>query len=401
MLNKKPKLLFISTRFPLPLHSGFANKNFNFLKFFSSFFDITIFIITKDLPSDENLNKIKKYVSNIYIFKPDLIDILLGFFKSIFYKQPLQFALFNSRLAHKKIKDIKDEFDIVFGSVIRSWPYVIDFEIPIYIDLADSLSETYKRNYQTLKNPILKFVYFIESNLARHTEKILIKKSDAVFLFNKNEVKKLKIYGDVFEVPHGVHGHLLEDIKTDFKYKNDVIIFGKMDFHPNTDAVFWFVDNVLPYLNKDIRLIVIGASPSDEIISLGKNNPRVIVKGFIDDPYPIISGSLASIAPIRLGGGIQNKVLESLAIGANVIVSEMVATSLPDIEDSRVIVCKDKNEWIININNLYGSVNDPVEKKKKQQYIKKRFTWEAYAKSIMALIENENKLRLHKNKTHK
>ena len=58
---------------------------------------------------------------------------------------------------------------------------------------------------------------------------------------------------------------------------------------------------------------------------LGKKNLRVDVIGFVDDPYPLISGALASIAPIRLGGGIQNKVLESLAVGANVVVSKMVA----------------------------------------------------------------------------
>lgn len=394
--KKKPKLLFISTRFPLPLHSGFANKNFNFLKFFSAFFEITILIISRDKPSDEDHNKMKEYVNQIYIFKPNIKDILVGFIYSIFNKQPLQFALFNSNIAHKKVSEIKDDFDLVFGSVIRSWPYIHNLTIPIYIDLADSLSETYKRNYQTLKNPILKFIYFVESYFARKTEKTLIKNSEAVFLFNRNEVEYLKKYGSVFEVPHGVHDHLLENIESDSKYKNDLIFFGKMDFHPNTDAVFWFVNNVLPDLNKNIRLIIIGASPSKEIINLGKKNSRVIIEGFVDDPYPLILGCLASIAPVRLGGGIQNKVLESLAIGANVICSEMVAKSLPDIEESGVIVSKDKEEWILNINSLYEAKYNLDEIDMRKLYIKKRFTWQAYSESIMAVMEDKNILKLRK-----
>lgn len=394
--QKKPKLLFISTRFPLPLHSGFANKNFNFLKFFSVFFEITIVIISRDKPSDEDCKKMKKYVNQIYIFKPYIKDILVGFIRSIFNKQPLQFALFNSSLAHKKVNEIKDDFDLVFGSVIRSWPYIHNLKIPIYIDLADSLSETYRRNYKTLKNPFLKFIYFVESYLAKETEKSLIKNSEAVFLFNRNEVEKLKKYGSVFEVPHGVHSHLLKNIEADSRYKSDLIFFGKMDFHPNTDAVFWFVNNVLPDLNKNIRLVIIGASPSKEIINLGKKNPRVIIKGFLDDPYPLISGSLASIAPIRLGGGIQNKVLESLAIGANVICSEMVANSLPEIEESGVLVSKNKKEWVLNINNLYKAKCNGDERVKRKLYIKKRFTWEAYSESIMNVIKNKNNLKLRK-----
>ena len=175
-----------------------------------------------------------------------------------------------------------------------------------------------------------------------------------------------------------------------------------MDFHPNTDAVFWFVNNILPDLDKNIRLIIIGASPSKEIINLGKKNPRVVIEGFVDDPYPLILGCLASIAPIRLGGGIQNKVLESLAIGANVICSEMVAKSLPEIEESGVLVSKDKEEWILNINNLHKvkynlDVRDRLdERDRRKLYIKKRFTWKAYSESIMAIMEDKNKLKSRK-----
>ena len=92
------------------------------------------------------------------------------------------------------------------------------------------MSETYKRNYQTLKNPILKFIYFVESYFAKKTEKTLIENSDAVFLFNRNEVEKLEKYGSVFEVPHGVHSYLLEDIESDSKYKNDLIFLARWIF---------------------------------------------------------------------------------------------------------------------------------------------------------------------------
>ena len=77
-------------------------------------------IISRDKPSDEDYKKMKQYVNQIYIFKPYVKDILVGFIRSIYNKQPLQFALFNSSLAHKKVNQIKDNFDLVFGSVIRS-----------------------------------------------------------------------------------------------------------------------------------------------------------------------------------------------------------------------------------------------------------------------------------------
>lgn len=377
----KPKMLFVSTRFPLPLHSGFANKNFNFLKYFSDSYDISILIISRDIPCKKDLDEMKKLVADVYVFKPKPYDIFLGLINVIFKAYPIQFSLFYSRLAHRKILEIQEDFDIVFGSVIRSWQYISDFNIPIYVDLADSLSETYKRNYKTLNNPIYKFVYFLESILLFNTERRLVKKASGSFLFNEHEVNALNAYGNVIKVPHGVHPHLLDDIKPGTKYKNDLIIFGKMDFHPNVDAVFWFVENVLPSLPKEIKLIIIGASPSDSINMLGKKNLRVDVIGFVDDPYPLISGALASIAPIRLGGGIQNKVLESLAVGANVVVSKMVADSMPDKHESGIIECNSVDDWIQNITKIYlKQINSNSEKSK--SYIRNRFTWKAYAKEI-------------------
>ena len=96
---------------------------------------------------------------------------------------------------------------------------------------------------------------------------------------------------------------------------------------------------------------------------------------------------MASIAPIRLGGGIQNKVLESLAIGANVIISEMVAESLPEIDSSGVIVCKNVQDWTSEIIKIYKSKDKYQNSSKRKIYIKERYTWDAYSRKIKNTIE--------------
>lgn len=387
MKNKKSKLLFVSTRFPLPLHSGFANKNFNFLKNFSKTYEITLLVITRDMPSEADINEMKNYVHDIKIYQPSIKDYLIGLFHSVVKLYPIQFFLFFSLDAYKEVKKIADDYDILFGSVIRSWIYLDDLKVPKFFDLADSLAQTYRRNYKTLNNPIYKFIYFIEHLLMHRVEKKLIKNSKSTFLFNRKEAQLLSKYGRVDEVPHGVHDFLINDVSPNYKYKNDVIIFGKMDFHPNVDAAFWFVENILDTLPKDINLIIIGVSPIKKILELQEKNNRVKVLGFVEDPYSLICGSLASIAPIRLGGGIQNKVLESLAIGANVIISEMVAESLPEIDSSGVIVCKNVQDWTSEIIKIYKSKDKYQNSSKRKIYIKERYTWDAYSRKIKNTIE--------------
>ena len=157
-----------------------------------------------------------------------------------------------------------------------------------------------------------------------------------------------------------------------------------MDFHPNEDAVLWFARTILPKLPSETKLIAMGASPSSKILNLAQNNSRVVVTGFVEDPYPLIAGSLASIAPIRLGGGIQNKVLDSLASGASIIVSRKVAKALPDFKTSGIYVCDNDIDWINTIETIKNSKHLKNSLKEKgRAYIDKNFSWDAYQDSII------------------
>ena len=69
--------------------------------------------------------------------------------------------------------------------------------------------------------------------------------------------------------------------------------------------------------------------------------------GFVDDPYPLIKGSIASICPIQIGGGIQNKVIESMALGVNTLVSPIASTAFKDFEKTGLMLCSNPQEWVL------------------------------------------------------
>lgn len=382
------KVLLVSTRFPFPLNSGFANKNLNLIEALSRKYSVDFVLIDKIKPSDKDIQAIGKYLNDFYYFKPTTLDIFIGVLRSIINLMPIHFGLFYSRKASKKIKELSDNSDLVVGSVARIWPYFINLKIPIYMDLADSLTLVYRNNYKIVKNLFFKFFYFIESILMRDLEKQIVERCKNTFVFNKIEAEWLsKFHGLVTQVPHGVAIDVSNKIDKDDTYSKDIIIFGKMDFHPNEDAVIWFAETILPKLPSEIKLIAMGASPSNKIISLAQKDSRVVVTGFIENPYPLIAGSLASIAPIRLGGGIQNKVLDSLACGATVIVSRKVAKALPDFETSGVYVCDNDIEWANTIKTLENSKHIKSQSNDQgRAYIYKNFSWNAYQDSIIKHI---------------
>lgn len=384
MSNKS--LLLVVTRFPYPLTTGETNKNFNLIKFLGKSFDVTLVVVCRELPNRNERLVIEGMVNKLVIFKPRIRDIVFGLTACLMNRQPLHFALFYSSAAKSYIDSIANTVDVVMGSVCRSWAYLYNVKNSnLYMDLADSLAMTFKANANVVGNVVLKYLYLVESRALRRTERRIVSVSKMSFLFNPIEVESLRKYGNVSLVPHGVHDFLLQPIVPDTKYCNDIVYFGKMDYAPNEDAVIWFVENILDKLPAHVKLVIIGISPSLKVQELAYQNRRVSILGFIDNPYPLISGSLCLVAPLRMGGGIQNKVLESLAVGANVLMTPKVGFALPDIDTSGCVICRSENEWIQHINRLLKQTRTGREVPNPQGpiYIERHFTWHSYQEIIM------------------
>jgi glycosyltransferase involved in cell wall biosynthesis len=88
-----------------------------------------------------------------------------------------------------------------------------------------------------------------------------------------------------------------------------------MHYQPNIDAILWLDKYVLDYINPSIRFYIVGSNPSLQVLSVARKRKNVFVTGFLDDPYIILNSCNAVVSPMQNGGGIQNKILESMALG--------------------------------------------------------------------------------------
>jgi glycosyltransferase involved in cell wall biosynthesis len=100
-----------------------------------------------------------------------------------------------------------------------------------------------------------------------------------------------------------------------------LVFVGVMNYYPNVDGVVWFVREILPLVRQrrpNARLSIVGAHPSPDVRRLARE-PGVTVTGFVDDPADWLRRAALSVAPLRIARGIQNKVLEALAMGLPVV----------------------------------------------------------------------------------
>ncbi|MDW8464049.1 MAG: glycosyltransferase [Geminocystis sp.] len=382
------KILFLSSRLPYPPIGGDRLKNYWSLKILSKHFKVHLVSLTDiDVPNgfykfaEEN-----KYSHKI--FKKHKLLHYWNSIKGIFSKYPIQVNYYYFQDVQDYIKSVIKDFDLIISTLIRTAHYVIDIKKPKILDMADSIGQNYLKSAQKTKSPFWKIIYSIEKNRLLNYERLCVEKFDRILLFNKDEVNFFSNPKKVFWIPHGVEERLLDYEKTDPHYKNCVVFFGKMDYQPNIDAVLWFVERVLPKLDESLAFCVLGAYPPKFLLNMQRKYKNLKVLGFVEDPYLILKSSLCVVAPMQTGGGIQNKVLQSMALGTINIVSSLASKPIGG-ENWEHYIVSDEPKSIAEI--IHDILKNPSKyekiKEEARNFIRNNFTWSIYEREFLKHIQ--------------
>ncbi|MBO9694948.1 MAG: TIGR03087 family PEP-CTERM/XrtA system glycosyltransferase [Sphingopyxis sp.] len=118
------------------------------------------------------------------------------------------------------------------------------------------------------------------------------------------------------------------------------VFTGQMDYRPNIDAVRWFARDILPLIRRRhslARFAIVGRAPTDEVRALG-TLPGVTVTGEVPDVRPWLAAADAVVAPLLLARGVQNKLLEAMAMARPVVASAAAATGIDAMPGEHLLV---------------------------------------------------------------
>lgn len=136
-----------------------------------------------------------------------------------------------------------------------------------------------------------------------------------------------------------------------------VLVFtGAMDYWPNVDAVCWFAHDILPGLRQtapDVRFWIVGMNPTAEVRALAKEG-EVVVTGTVPDVRPYLAHADAVVAPLRIARGIQNKVLEAMAMGRPVVAHPSCLAGLSARVGEEVLGAADGKEFVRALEEALG-----------------------------------------------
>lgn len=386
----KKKCLIIIPGIPYPPVDGHKLKIYNLILILSKYYDLHIITISRENLSDKQVKFINQNSYKSKHFKLNTFKSLFRLFGSIFSKIPFQVKYFSLASVKKYISDNSKNDEFAVLNLIRTCGYIdILKDKSIIIDMVDALSKSYLKSNKTTSSLIFNLIYGIEAKRLVEYEKKCLSKADLTLCVNQKDALNLSNYGEVKWLPNGVNEKLFNYTEKSSDYNNCIVFFGAMFYQPNIDAMVWFEKNVMDYMNPNIKVIVIGPRPSSSVLNLAKKRKNIVVTGFLDDPYLIINSCFAVIAPMQNGGGIQNKILETMGMGKVNILTSYAADPIVGaennvhfiVENDPLIMAKKINEVYLNPSSFIKMGEDAAV------LIRNKYTWDSYEKKIISHIK--------------
>lgn len=335
------KILVILSRYPWPLEKGDKLRAYHFIRCLSEKHEIILCALHTAKLEEQDLNALKPYCSEIKLFKLNKLNIFFGLTRSFFKKLPFQTGFFYRSSVVKKIKEIEQEHkpDKVIGQLLRVGPYMLKLKSEKIIDFQDALSKNMSRRANNSKG-LEKWLFEREAKLLYKYEEQLLHKIDKhIIISEPDEAALPKVDGIKTEiVRNGVDFNFFKP-NSEVEKKYDLVFTGNMSYAPNIDSAVYLVKSIMPEIwkiNPDIKILIAGAFPVQRVRQLASD--KVHVSGFMDDIRDAYYSASVFIAPMRIGSGLQNKLLEAMAMQIPCITSELANSSLEAKPDSEILI---------------------------------------------------------------
>ncbi|MDB5701249.1 MAG: family PEP-CTERM/XrtA system glycosyltransferase [Sphingomonadales bacterium] len=164
-----------------------------------------------------------------------------------------------------------------------------------------------------------------------------------------------------------------------------IVFTGQMDYAPNVEAVVGFVHDTLPEILRaipDVKFAIVGRAPVEPVLKLA--NRSVIVTGEVTDTRPWLAAADVVVAPLKLARGVQNKVLEAMAMGRAVVASPAAALGIEAVNGRDLIVADEPAASVIAL--LNDQRRTEALGLSARRLMIDRYSWDAQMAPLVAMI---------------
>ncbi|ABA58441.1 glycosyl transferases group 1 [Nitrosococcus oceani ATCC 19707] len=336
-------LLFLAHRIPFPPNKGDKIRSYHLLRFLASRYRVHVGAFVDD-PVDW------KYASDLHRLGVDELCLrplpralaLARSLTALVAGKPLGLAYYKDRCMSRWVQDIAArpslEGVVVFSSVMAQYITMLPRQVPAIVDFVDVDSEKWHAYSQT-SSPPLSWVYQREARTLLAFERKIAAQAKAATFVSSVEAELFRrlapeVAKQVFAAPNGVDTDFFSPDRhypSPYPPEQRVLVFtGAMNYRPNIDAVIWFTKTIFPKILAVVPaacFYIVGTQPAEAVRRLSAER-QVYVTGTVADMRPYLAHARAAVAPLRIARGVQNKLLEAMAMARPVIATPEAAEGI-------------------------------------------------------------------------
>lgn len=383
------KVFFLLPRVPYPTEKGDKLRAYNHLKQLSMHHEVILCALNDDVLHEDAVKVLSQYAKSVYVIPISKSVIFFNLFKTVFTDKPFQVGYFYNKATAKKIEAILEfhKPDHIFCQLVRVAEYVRNSPIPKTLDYQDVFSKGIERRLSTSPfyiKPFLKIEYqrllkYENEAFDLFDNKIIISAPDRDLIPHPEKEK-------IVVVRNGVDSLFFKPLEREKEY--DLVFTGNMGYPPNINAAEFLAAKILPKVlqkKPDLTLLIAGANPHLRVSVL--KSEHIDVSGWVQDMRECYACAKIFIAPMQIGTGLQNKLLEAMAMQIPCITSPLANQALRAKENVEILVAETPEEYAKHILML---LKDPELARKIARngydFVLHNFNWEKESEKIEALI---------------
>lgn len=340
------KILFLCHRLPYPPKRGGKIRPFNMIRHLSQRHEVTVATLARSTDELESGRDLKRYCHDLHVSRVSPAAAWARFGRSAASRYPATFGYFHSPELARTVRRLLGTggFDAILVHCSSMGPYVAGHRgCRKIMDFGDADSEKWLEYARSARWPV-SLAFALEGRKVRRYEAILGSEFDVCSVTAPRERDVLQAYvrHPIHVIPNGVDlEYFRPTAEIGRAYAPHRLIFtGNMSYRPNVDAVRHLVSDILPRIRPvipDVELCIVGMDPVPAVRRLA-DGTRIVVTGRVDDVRPYFEEAAVAVAPLRVARGLQNKVLEAMAMRVPVVASVAAAEGISAVAGRDLLV---------------------------------------------------------------
>jgi len=394
----KPDLLLLVHRIPYPPNKGDKIRSYHLLKHLATKYRVHLATFVDDADDWQHVPAVEALCASSHFVKLDPLRGKIRSAKALASGKSLSLEYYRDADMKRWVARTMRERGIarvmMFSSVMAQ--YADDFPAARrVIDFCDVDSDKW-RQYAEKKTWPMSWVYRHEARSLLDYERKVAQAFDASLFVSAPEAE---LFRTLAPESGAKIGHFSNGVDTEYfsparSYDNPfaageqaLVFTGAMDYWPNIDAVKWFAEHVLPRVRAAVpaaRFYIVGSRPAPEVLALA--NEAIVVTGTVPDVRPYLAHGAAAVAPLRIARGIQNKVLEAMAMARPVVASPQAFEGIDAVNGHELIVADAPGDYADSVIALLRTPH-PTMGQAARASVERHYSWPAHLSQIETRFE--------------